>query len=304
MNDFFKKNIIFIGKFIVSVGLLVFIFTKIDTGIVLKRLQSADLFYILAAIILINFVILLSSMRWRELVNISLDNPLKQWESYQINLVAAFFNLISPGRIFGDAYRAYYIYGLNNNRSISINPLILDRIFILGVTVIFSCVLIFWMNEALVDTFLPIVLLSILSLGFVVMSILIWLKPFKNLNFLNEFYNYLVILIASKKTIFYCVFLSILMILSLVGFFWSLILSLGLIIEVKEIFIILVLTILISSIPITLSGLGLREGVLIILLGYEGISPSDAVAISLLWYGLFTFASLPGLIVFFNRRAI
>ncbi len=104
MNDFFKKNIIFIGKFIVSVGLLVFIFTKIDTGIVLKRLQSADLFYILAAIILINFVILLSSMRWRELVNISLDNPLKQWESYQINLVAAFFNLISPGRIFGDAY--------------------------------------------------------------------------------------------------------------------------------------------------------------------------------------------------------
>ena len=288
---------------IVSLSFLVFIFSKIDIADVLVRLLSADLRYIIYAILFINIVILISSMRWRKLVNSTLASPIKHWESYQINLVASFFNLLSPGRIFGDAYRAYYIYKLNNNTSISIIPLIMDRFFIFGSTIGIGCISIFWMSDSLLETVLPQTLIGILSFGIVSMPIILWFRPYNNLNFLKEFYEYIDILTTNKSIIFYCLALSILMILALVGFFWSLVLSLGLIVEFKATFIILVLTILISSIPITISGLGLRDSILILLLSHEGVSAVDAITLSLLWYGLFIFSSLPGLVLFFYRKS-
>ncbi len=51
---------------------------------------------------------------------------------------------------------------------------------------------------------------------------------------------------------------------------------------------------LVSLLPISLGGLGVREGSYVVLLGYAGVAPADATVFSLLGAAAFVAASLPG----------
>ena len=47
-----------------------------------------------------------------------------------------------------------------------------------------------------------------------------------------------------------------------------------------------------ASVPITFNGLGVREGMYVVLFGMAGIGKADAAALGLLWFGITTFAGL------------
>ena len=53
-----------------------------------------------------------------------------------------------------------------------------------------------------------------------------------------------------------------------------------------------------SMLPISLGGLGVREGGAVILLGKVGVEPAGALTLSLLWFAIVAVASLPGGIIF------
>lgn len=58
-------------------------------------------------------------------------------------------------------------------------------------------------------------------------------------------------------------------------------------------------SVLISMVPVTISGLGVREGCWMLLLGSQGVGRADAVALSLLWFAVATASSLFGVPAFF-----
>jgi len=60
-----------------------------------------------------------------------------------------------------------------------------------------------------------------------------------------------------------------------------------------------------TALPVSIGGFGVREGGYVLLLGRIGIKPADAVALSLLWFGVTAVAGLVGGLVFttYRRRA-
>jgi uncharacterized membrane protein YbhN (UPF0104 family) len=60
-----------------------------------------------------------------------------------------------------------------------------------------------------------------------------------------------------------------------------------------------------TALPVSLGGFGVREGGYVLLLGRIGIAPSEAVALSLLWFAVTAVAGLLGGLVFvtYRRRA-
>lgn len=57
----------------------------------------------------------------------------------------------------------------------------------------------------------------------------------------------------------------------------------------------------VSLLPISISGIGLREGAFVILLGMINISPEKAMALSILWFLSIVVAGLPGLFVYLKN---
>ena len=55
---------------------------------------------------------------------------------------------------------------------------------------------------------------------------------------------------------------------------------------------------IISLIPVTISGIGLREGAFVVLFGLIGIVPDKAMTLSIIWFISIVAGSLPGLIIY------
>jgi hypothetical protein len=51
---------------------------------------------------------------------------------------------------------------------------------------------------------------------------------------------------------------------------------------------------LLTLLPLSLNGMGIREGGCVLLLGLEGVNPGVSLTLSLLWFSVFTTASLLG----------
>jgi uncharacterized membrane protein YbhN (UPF0104 family) len=62
------------------------------------------------------------------------------------------------------------------------------------------------------------------------------------------------------------------------------------------------LIILFTSIPVSISGLGIREGAFVLFFGLIGIKPDIATAISLSWFISITIGSLWGLIEYIRYK--
>jgi uncharacterized membrane protein YbhN (UPF0104 family) len=58
------------------------------------------------------------------------------------------------------------------------------------------------------------------------------------------------------------------------------------------------LVVLATALPVSLGGFGVREGGYVLLLGRIGIAPSEAVVLSLMWFGVTAVAGLLGGLVF------
>ncbi|MFN3395434.1 MAG: lysylphosphatidylglycerol synthase domain-containing protein, partial [Thermodesulfovibrionales bacterium] len=59
----------------------------------------------------------------------------------------------------------------------------------------------------------------------------------------------------------------------------------------------------ISSIPISISGLGVREASFVLLLAPLGVNHAEAITLSLTWFLSFAVGSLPGLILYLRLKA-
>lgn len=53
---------------------------------------------------------------------------------------------------------------------------------------------------------------------------------------------------------------------------------------------------IISLIPITISGIGIREGAFVVLFGLIGVLPEKAMTLSVVWFLSIVVGSLPGLV--------
>ncbi len=83
---------------------------------------------------------------------------------------------------------------------------------------------------------------------------------------------------------------------------YALAVGLGLAIPLLVCLVVVPLAVIVQAIPITINGLGIREGAYISLLGAAGVGGADAVALSLTFFGVWTAVSAGGAIPLLAQR--
>ena len=294
----------------VTAGILGFLAGKVNWPQLGARFLSAQPGWLLGALLLTLVSILLCGIRFWFLLRLQkIHLPLGR--TLQLTLVGFFFNLFLIGSTGGDAIRLYYlIRWFPDRKARSTLAILLDRIF--GVAVLFGLTLVLLpataSRLAQDPAFAPLAsaipwlgptAAALLLLGFVVPGLL------PNLPLPANFPGRHVVmdlLHALRDTMHggWATVGAVLVAIAVHLFSFAaatlLARSLGLPINYALAGLILLLVFSAAALPISVSGHGVREGVMVFLFAHLGISQDaeSAIAYSLLIYGLGLFWSLFG----------
>lgn len=247
-----------IFKITVSAGLLLFLLFKVDLKEVVDLFLMIS-FPMLAIILLLTFIIyLIKAIKWRILL-ISINTDVKLIEIFKITMVGAFYSMITPAKI-GDFLKCYH---LEHSKSDVIPTIMWDRIIDVAVLILLSNLSIFLffrdltimgVTFLLTVTFVSTVLL-ITNQKIIAFFANIFKIPTKTR---KNFIDKMIEIRGNKKAIlnvfaWTLCFYSILIIISM-----CILRSFDSRIDLSIAFFVPII-ILTANIPITISGLGLRE---------------------------------------------
>jgi uncharacterized protein (TIRG00374 family) len=293
-----NKTAFVIFKVAVSSALLYAVLGKTGSGKVLATLGGIKGSAFISATVLYILAQFISTLRWRLLI----PEELGIRKLFSLYMIGSFFNILLPGIIGGDAVKGFYLYRATGKGSLSMASIFMDRY--LGLVVLIAiCTAAFplgysYLHGSRVEWLLPVIIVS-----FFIGSLLIFgLRLGQRVKFLSELYNYFYLYRNQKGVIGKALILSILV--QFAGIITVYILSAGLgqHIPFLAFVIYLPLIILFSMLPISISGLGVREGAFVIFFGFVGVKPEAATAVSLSWFITMSVGSLPGLIEYIRYK--
>jgi hypothetical protein len=294
-----NKHLVKTGfKIIIAAGLLGWFLSKSDISKIFESFSNLSINFLLAAIGFDFIYLIIKSFRWRLL--------LPQYtlvKLLQLSFISQFYSVFSAGQFVGEAAKIYILgKGQKESGQIAMSVLIDKVTGIIGVIGVAILGLIF------TKTVLPkslILIFPILAAACLISIFLIKLPLVYNLliKFFTNWLNRSIRLkkpvgllirlieawhIYSKKTkvIFLAVILSVIFQLVAVSFYLTL--SYGFGVKVSFFDWCWVLGVLsgLLVLPITIGGIGLREGSLVGLLGFFSIAPEKALALSFAIFGI------------------
>lgn len=291
-------------RFALTIALLLFVLRSLDPRESLATFRRADPGLLLAAFLAQFASTALSAYRWQLIMhNLGFgQTPRFYWNSY---FKGMFFNQALPTSIGGDAVRILDIARCGFRKRDALYAVAIDRLAGLGALVLLAFVA-YLSNPALLppEVSRPILLLMVSSLlsllGISWLKRWVWLERYPplallralSLRFHHAFSGERLPLLVSSLLV-PC--------FALLGFFASG-RALGLPFGLITYFAIVPSALILTIIPVSIAGWGVREGVLVGLFGLIGANRPAVLMMSLL-YGLMLIAvSLPGLLVFMRGR--
>ena len=298
------NSIKFWFRILVTTSIFILIFRSIDINQLWATLKQAGLGLLLAALLMQFGSTSVSAYRWQLIMhNLNFGQSVSfYWRSY---FKASFFNQGLPTSIGGDAIKVLDVAGQGFRKRDALYGIMLDRITGLAALM--------WLNLAayLINPNLlpsPIYHLTLLLVvgslvGFVAVSSLRhlpWFDAYPRLRIVitiserlhQSFLNNRILLIGSSLLIPILAILSIFMIGSALGLRYNLV----------TYFIIVPPAILLTIIPVSLAGWGIREGTLVALFSLIGADKATILAMSILYGLMQIIVSLPGFIIYLGGR--
>jgi glycosyltransferase 2 family protein len=293
----FKKRLMKIIKLLISIIIIIIIIKSISYESFKKEISNAKMSMILLAFFLLVSRVPIMALRWKILLNIR-NSECSLLSLTKYYFLGFFFNAFLPSSIGGDVARGIYTIRDNISKEVAISSILLERY--LG---LFALVLIGFVSY-----------LYCINYGFMHSDILFFLGQFIGI-FVFIFFVFFIIPYFFKYFSYsndsYRIFLKIFYYLNNFSLYWSkpyriisvlLITILCQIIGILAVYLIslsvnenMVFTYflfllpviwLIALIPISLGGLGVREGAFIYLFALAGMNTQIAISISVIWLAL------------------
>lgn len=308
-----RSTLMFLLKTLVSLGFLSFLFSRIDMTQLIQVLSSAHVSYLLVALAGYFLGQIISSVRWALLAQpLGFRNPFKDFAVFYF--IGMFFNLFAPSIVGGDVSRVFYLArgGNKGQEKDWTGPTACALISVVADRAIGMAVLV-WIGAVALVVFpnysLPWIVrypAFALALGFLLVWLLLPLlnrflqrreHPIgKNLRLALETYR------GSRQIILQTIVLSLFV--HSIQTWIQILLGRALDLEIpwSYCFILYPLVSVFSAIPISLNGIGLREGGYLFLLGQIDVSSEKAIAFGLLWFIIIALDSLIGGVVFIVRK--
>jgi len=303
-----KITFTFIRLFVFSVC-LVLILNMVDVKSVANSFQSLAVSIIIFAVGIYILQTWFVSLRWRILI-VESKRQMNQWQFFHFMMISNFFNLFMPGALGGDLARGMLIVKrLKNHRGVNLIAIMADRV------VGFFSILVFGLLSTVAISVLPeknkyLLIMILFILGFVVVLILFSSKQFMSFNrrifgSLGTFGDKVIQLINSwQNTIEYyrehpgkvLLAFSLCIPIHISTFIIVYLFALNLGIKLPFLTICTITTIawIMSAIPISFSGLGVRELSYAYLFSLQGIPSDQSIALALSSFGAYVIVCIMG----------
>jgi glycosyltransferase 2 family protein len=289
----------FAVRIAIGAALLILLLWKYGASAVVPILARERAVYFVATVALYVAGQVMSAYRWQLLAAIvGIESRFREFLAYYF--VGMFTNLFVPGLVGGDAARAFYLGRRHGRLAAAAASAVADRGIGLVTVFWFAAVaaLVYGRVNLPASVFRPIIALGILALvGFLAAPLVARISaklPGRLALIAKPAIPYLERPGATVPAIV----LSLVLQISLVACQYLLSLGLGLSIPFTVFLLFVPIANVFASLPITLNGLGVREGTYAVLFTMAGLNRADAVALGLLWFLATAVAGLTGAIAF------
>ena len=300
----------FLVKLAISGLLLGVLFWRVDRAAFLRSLQTLPLPLLVECAGLYALGYVLSIIRWRRLLRAE-GIRLGLWRLGLVYFEGAFFNLFLPTVIGGDIVRGYFIYKITRGHDASLASILVDRLTGFAALMLIAVAALALGYGVLNDPQVAFAILAVVVCFIGAMLVLLnrWLTTrasgLLGVIGLARFEAKLQGLVDAlqryrrhHRALAQAFALSLLIqALIIVTYYWIGVgLNLG--IPLLYFFLFVPLITAIAMLPVSVAGLGVREGGVIYFFGKVGVDAATALGMSLLWFSLTLFVSLLGGLAF------
>jgi glycosyltransferase 2 family protein len=282
-------------KILISAALLYFSLRKVNLLELASRLHMDSLAWIGLAIAVTFLQIFVSVLRWRE-ISAECGAPLETKQAMRFNLIGTFFNQTLPSSIGGDAVRLWLVARGGAGWRAATYSIFVDRAIGLVALAIIIVASLPWSYSLISDpqgrSALLLIDFAALAggLGFLLFGMLRWpwLKHWWGTHHIHACAVIANRVIFSRDRGPKVAVLSVLVHVLAVVIAWCVVQSIAAPVVFAQIFQLVPPVMLITMLPISIAGWGVREASMGLAFGYAGLITSEGVNVSLL-YGAVTF---------------
>lgn len=310
------RRYLLLGKLVVSGLLLAFLFWRVDRAAFVRSLQALPLWVFLGCLGLYILGYLLSTFRWQRLL-MAEGIQLPLWRLTLVYFEAAFFNLFLPTLIGGDIVRGYTIYRITGGHDASIASILVDRLSGFAALVMIALIALFLAYGQIQDPQVALMIAGVavaFGLGVAVLLNdrlkqgvsrllrLVGLARFQTKleGLVEAFHRYR----GHRQALGQAFLLSAVLQAMIILTYYFIGAGLNLGVPMAYFFLYVPLITVVSMLPVSVAGLGVREGGAVYFFAKVGVDPATALGMSLVWFSLtLSVSSLGGLAFLLNTHA-
>jgi uncharacterized protein (TIRG00374 family) len=289
-----KRILLRTVRAMIGVALIGYLLATTDLDELLATLKSWNAIYFLIAVLLGVVRNGVFAYRWKITLVVSrIETSFLTLVKFYF--VGAFFNLFLPTALGGDVVRGYDLAIYSGKRMGAVASVLVERIvgfFALACIALLALLLGSGeINDTTVTTIVLIVCLGFFALTVVLFNVKVMKRLFGMFKFakpwnlgerLDRMYDSLRAFTAHKALLWQCFALSIICQTLAILAAYSLALAIDLKLAPVYFFMVLPMIWIITMVPLSINGLGLREGAFVFFFTKVGVSDSDALLLSLL----------------------
>jgi glycosyltransferase 2 family protein len=255
----------------------------------------------LAAVVLYVLTQVISGLRWQILSRpLGFERSLGQYTAYYF--VGMFFNLFLPTSVGGDVARAWYLDGGSGRRLPAFVSVIVDRLNGLAVLLALACVAV---------AFCPIVLQPWIvwsvwgtaGTGLLALFLMpLVLRQTRWFGWIRQLGEQARVYFSRPRLLLGATVLSLVVQSANVVLVWLVGQAIGAAVPASYYWIMVPMVTLLTLLPVSVNGMGFREGGTILFLTPLGVARDQALSLAILWFAVFTAVSLLGGAVYLFGR--
>src|SRR5713101_581910 len=297
-------------KILISAVLLYFALRKVNLSDLVSRINIASLGWIGMAIAMTFLQIFVGVLRWRE-ISAECGAPLPTKQAMRFNLIGTFFNQTLPSSIGGDAARLWLVARGGAGWRAATYSIFVDRAIGLIALAIIIVASLPWSYNLISDPHGRSALLFVDfaalagGVGFLILGRLhwTWLKRWWGTHHLHACSVIANRVIFSRQRGPKIAMLSLLVHVLAVVIAWCVVRSIAAPVVFGQVFQLIPPVLLITMLPISIAGWGVREATMGLAFGYAGLMTNEGINVSLLFGAVsFIVGAFGGLIWIFSAE--
>jgi uncharacterized membrane protein YbhN (UPF0104 family) len=296
-------------KLVFGLGLLAVVLLFVDVHHMVAVLGTSNPWYLVGVIVLVHFDRALMAYKWKQLL-LPVDIKISFFLLFRIYSVAPLCGALLPSTIGADAFRLYSLSRYKVDLKAVAASMIVERTIAFAAVLLLATCSLVLMSRLLKDSWFHLVgvwsaLGSAILVSTAVMGVIHpesrqyiarLVTPLRNYPLIGKLYHVYVLCCEYRRHLRTLIVVSAWTFLEqMMPIFATalVVLSLHIDVSIAELLAIIPLIVLAVRLPISLDGLGVKDGLYLVLLGWVGVSASEAFLLSTIGRVLPLLACLP-----------